>query len=375
MLTPSLHVRVLSTGAHVPGPPISNDDLAKLVGPLPQDVLQGMQVSRRHWLIDPATGEHQTSTSAMAAAAARQALARARVSADEVDLVVMSTASPEYPLPASVTYVQEELGLAQCAVVELRAGCVGAVQAFDLARRYLSDGDYRTALVIGAESISPALAPLFLGREPEKIRMRDRLPVYTFGDGAGAAVLRGVDRSAARGEGTYATGCVGALQRPGMRIVGGGTDIPAHRQQARKRMIDLQLDIRATAESGPRVFTEALTDMLNRSGLSLSEIDACVLPEGNAEYFTREMVQAGLTEEDFAVLQSRVLENLADVAATGSAAVPLALNDAWQSGRLRRGDTVMLLAIEASRFLYAGLTLSWNAPAPDKDESGGLVFV
>lgn len=368
MVAPSLHVRVLSTGAFVPGAPVSNEDLAKFVGPLPDDVLEGIQVKRRHWLVDPNTGEHHSSTSAMATAAARQALSRADIKPDDVDLLVMSTASPEYPLPASATYVQEELGLEQCAVVELRAGCVGAVQAFDLARRYLGAGDYRTALVIGAESISPALAPLFLGQDPERIRMRDRLALYTFGDGAGAAILRAVDRSTVDGDGVFATGCLGATRKPGMRILGGGTDAPAHVQKERRRLIDLQLDIRATAEVGPRVFTEGLTDMLTRSGLSLSEIDACVLPEGNAEYFSREMEDAGLTSEDFDLLQSRIVENLADVAATGSAAVPLALNDAWEKGRVSPGDRVMLLAIEASRFLYAGLTLTWEAPFPSVKE-------
>lgn len=359
------HTTLLSTGACLPGPPLTNADLEKYAGPLPEDVLEGIEVRSRHWIVDPSTGEHRTSTSEMAAAAGRQALARAGLEPGDIDLLVMSTASPEYLLPVAGTYVQEHLGLERCAVVELRAGCVGAVQALDLARRYLTDGSYGTALVIGSESISPVLAPLFLGGDPERVRMRDRLSLYTFGDGAGAMVLRAAEGEGAPGDGVFATECLGGRRKPGMRIVGGGTDAPLEKQRVRRRLLDLQLDIRGTAEFGPRVFTAGLQEMLVRSGLPLAAFDTCVLPEGNAEYFSSEMAAAGLTSEDYDLLQSRIVENLADVGATGSAAVPLALNDGWESGRVLPGRRVMLMAIEASRYVYAGLTLTWTAPTPE----------
>jgi 3-oxoacyl-[acyl-carrier-protein] synthase-3 len=366
MSTPPKHVSVVSTGAELPGDPIDNAALERLCGPLPDDVLEGIEVRRRHWIVDPATGEHRTGTAEMATAAARQALERAGMAASEVELLVTSTASPDYPLPVAGTYVQQRLGLERCAVVELRAGCVGAVQAMDYARRLLADGTYRTALVIGAESISPLLAPVYLGRDAMSVRMRDRLTLYTFGDGAGAAVLRATDETpdASVHEPAFATQCLGGTRKPGMRVVGGGTDLPLAAQRQRKRLMDISLDITGTAEFGPKVFVAGLHDMLARSGLTLEEIDACVLPEGNAEYFSREFEEAGLSAQDHAALQKRVVENLADVGATGSAAVPLALDAGWTAGRVSRGDTVMLLAIEASRYLYAGLTLTWEAPTP-----------
>ncbi|MFE1346640.1 3-oxoacyl-ACP synthase III family protein [Streptomyces sp. NPDC058757] len=356
---------VLSTGAHLPGPPIDNETLASLCGPLPDDLLESIEVRQRHWIVDPRTGEHHSGTAEMAAAAARQALGRAGVEAAEVDLLVMSTASPDNPLPAAATLVMDRLGLERCAVMEFRAGCVGAVQALDTARRLLADGTYRTALVIGAESISPLLAPVYLGRDPQKVRMRDRLTAHTFGDGAGAMVLRaGPAGSAAARPGVdpvFATGCLGGGRKPGMLVVGGGTDTPLAVQRERARLMDIRLDINGTAEFGPRVFVEGLRDMLERSGLTVSDLDACVLPEGNAEYFSREFEEAGLPKEDYAELQKKIVENLDAVGATGSAAVPLALDEGWRTGRIRPGDTVMLLAIEASRYLYAGLTLTWEA--------------
>jgi 3-oxoacyl-[acyl-carrier-protein] synthase III len=362
------HVSLLSTGAELPGDPIDNATLTELCGPLPDDVLEGIEVRRRHWIVDPRTGEHHTGTAEMATAAARQALDRAGVPAAEVDLLVMSTASPDQPLPAAVTLVQERLGLERCAAIELRAGCVGAVQGLDIARRLLADGTYRTALVLTAESISPLLAPVYLGADPMGVRMRDRLTVFTFGDGAGAAVLRaGEPGSAAETPGVrpvFATQCMGGARKPGMQVVGGGTDAPLETQRRRERPMHIRLDIRGTASFGPRVFVAGLRDMLERSGLAMREIDACVLPEGAAEYFSKEFEEAGLSADDHAALRKCVVENLADVGATGSAAVPLALDAGWTSGRIRPGDTVLLLAVEASRYLYAGLTLTWDAPAP-----------
>ncbi|WP_324197332.1 3-oxoacyl-[acyl-carrier-protein] synthase III C-terminal domain-containing protein [Nocardia cyriacigeorgica] len=127
----------------------------------------------------------------------------------------------------------------------------------------------------------------------------------------------------------------------------------------RKRLMDITLDAVGVAEFGPRIFVTALRELLDRSGLRLDQIDACVLPEGNAEYFSREFEEAGLTRADYDLLQSRIVENLTDVGATGSPAVLLALDAGLAEGRITPGSTVLLVAIEASRYVYAGLALRW----------------
>jgi 3-oxoacyl-[acyl-carrier-protein] synthase-3 len=360
-------VRIISTGAYLPGEPLANTDVERLCGPLPAGVLEGIQVQRRHWVIDPATGEHRVSNSEMAAAAARQALQRAGLDPGEVDLLVLSTASPEYHLPATVTFVQQRLGLARCAVTEVRSGCAGAVQALDVAWRLLAGGGYQTAVVIGSEVISPLLAPYFLGRDPESVRLRDRISLYNFGDAAGAMVLR-ADAAAGSFLGS-ANACLGGDRRPGMHIIGGGTDAPVAEQLRRRRLVELRLDVVESERFGPRVFVAALDDLLARSGLTLGEVDACVLPEGNAPYFTSELESAGMSAESWKSIQEKIVENLADVGATGSAAVPVALDDAWTSGRIRPGDRLMLLGIETSRWLYAGLALTWTAGAHGKTDT------
>ncbi len=359
----TMTVNMLATGTFLPGDPIDNEQLERLCGPLPADVLAGLGVARRHWMVDVTTGEHTTSNSKMAEAAARVALDRAGLRPRDVDLIVLSTASPEFHLPTAASYVQEHLGLSHCATIELRAGCVGAVQALDIARRQLADGTFRTALVIGVEAISPILVPMFHGLDPFRVRMRDRLSLYNFGDGAAAVVLQ-ADGSSAEGRGScaFGTACLGGDLKPGMQVVGGGTDLPYAQQSARTRLIDIRLDASGVTRHGPRILVTALRDMLERADLRLSDVDAFVLPEGNAEYFSSELEAAGMSRQDHELVQSRVVENLADVAATGSPAVLLALDAGVSRGRIRPHDTVLLLGIEASRYVYAGLSLRWDEP-------------
>jgi 3-oxoacyl-[acyl-carrier-protein] synthase-3 len=353
-------VRLLSTGSYLPGEPLGNDEIERIAGPLPPDVLSGIQVERRHWIVDPATGKHRENNTDLAWKAAKQALELAGVEPREVDFIALSTASPDSLLPPVVTFVQDRLGLESCATLEVRSGCAGAVEALDVARLYLERGQYRTALVIGSETISPLLVPVFRDKSPDKIRMRDRLALYNFGDGAGALVLRATDEEGPGILGS-AVACVGGGRKPGMQIVGGGTQAPVHEQLAAPRFVELKVDVVESGRFTPHVLTRALTDVLARCGVSADSIDLCVIPEGNAGYMTKELEAAGLLTPEWLAVEKNIFENLALVGATGSAAAPLALDHAWKTGRVKAGDRVMLLAIETSKWKYAGMVLPWTA--------------
>ena len=360
-------VRVVSTGSCLPGDPIDNETVARLAGPLPDDILEGLQVKTRYWVADPETGEHRASNSGMATEAAREALELAGLAPEDVDLIVVSTASPEYHLPATATFVQEKLGLRSCAAVDIRSGCAGAVEALDLARLHLERGDYETALVIGSEAISPLIVPLFIGQEPGSVRMRDLLGIYSFGDGAGAMLLRADGDADGGFLGASALACVGGEKKPGMQVVGGATHAPISEQLQAKRLIELKVDVIESGRFTPFVLTEGLKETLVRSGAIADEIDHCVIPEGNAAYMTDELREAGLLTPEWLTLEPKIFENLALVGATGSAAVPLALDYGWKTGVIRKGELVMLLAIETSKWKYGGIVFPWTAdPAPER---------
>jgi len=354
------NVQLLATGAHLPGEPITNEQLERVAGPLPDEILEGIQVKTRHWVADLNTGEQSQTNSQMAAKAALQALSRAQVDVHEVDLLVVSTASPEYHLPPSATLVQEHLGLRKCAAIDIRSGCAGAVEALDLARLYLERGVFDTALVIGSETISPLTVPVFLSQNPDKVRMRDRLGIYNFGDGAGAMLLRGSDQQSTGILGS-AICSMGGDRKPGMQVIGGGTHAPIAEQLSAKRLVELKVDVVESGRFTPYVLTEALADTLARSGVDAEAIDICVIPEGNAGYMTDELRQAGLLTAEWLALEHKIFENLSLVGATGSAAVPLAVDYAWTTGRVKVGEMMMILAIETSKWKYAGMVLPWSA--------------
>ncbi|MGM7643266.1 3-oxoacyl-ACP synthase III family protein [Nocardia sp. JW2] len=361
MATPEFTAQVVGTGSYLHGDPIDNKQIEALLGPVPEDILEGIQVKERHWMIDPDTGEHLVTNSQMAAGAATAALEQAGIEAGEVDLIVMSTASPEYLLPPAVTFVQEHLGIAECTTIEVRSGCAGFVEAADVARGYLERGTHRTAVVIGSEAISPLLVPMYRGIDPERIRMRDRLVAYTFGDGAGALVLRAEPADPQTRAGVLGSSIVtmGGTKKPGMQVIGGSTHAPLHKQVLAKRLMELKVDVVESGKFIPHMITRSLREMLEISGVKAEDIALWVVPEGNAGYMTSELEAAGLLTDEWLALRDKIYENIERVGATGSAAVPLALDEAARAGRLRTGDNVLLLAIETSKWKYAGMTLVW----------------
>lgn len=355
--------QITGTGGYLPGEPIDNAQMEALVGPLPEDILEGLQVRTRHWIIDPATGEHTIANSEMAHRAARQALERAGVEPSEVELIVCASGSPDYLLPPMSMQVQGALGLERCAVTDIRSGCNGFIEGLDLARLYIERGQYRTAVVIGSEAISPILVPVFRGKEPRKIRMRDRMNPYNFGDGAAAVVVQAAEPGSP-GLGTSAVCAMGGLRRPGMQIHGGGTATPLHEQAQAKRLIDFQVDVVESGRFSPHVIIDGVTATLEAAGMGPDDVDVVVIPEGNAGYITDELEEAGLLTPLWKAVEPKVEENLSLVGATGSAAVPIAVNHLAETGVISQGRTVMLLAVETSKWAYGGVVTPWTAAAP-----------
>src|SRR3954462_4034598 len=115
------HARIAGTGGYQPGEPISNEQNEALVGPLPTEVAEGIAIEQRFWQIDPHTGEHRENNSDMALRAANLALDSAGADAADIELMILATGTPDYPLPAVVNMVQERLGLERCATLEIRS--------------------------------------------------------------------------------------------------------------------------------------------------------------------------------------------------------------------------------------------------------------
>ncbi len=359
---------ILSTGSYLPGEPIENGSLEVLAGPLAPQVAEGIQVRRRHWLADPVSGEHKDTNSDMAANAARQALNRADLQVDTVDLLVTCTSSPEYMIPSMGALLQDKLGLERCTSLEIRGGCAGAMEAIDIARLYLERGSHGTALVVCSEAISPALVSTYLGKDPLSIRMRDRMALYLFGDGAGAVILRRTEHDT----GILGTvlRSVGGGKRPGLQVIGGGTHAPLHQQIQSQSLQEIRMNVGDIDRNTPHLVADAIAETLEAAGVSAESIDVCVLPEGGEDEMTDDLERAGRLTPQWNALRGKIVENTALVGATGAAAVPLALDDAWVRGRLRPGDRVMVIAIEITKWIYGGMVVTWTTPARNEVDSG-----
>jgi 3-oxoacyl-[acyl-carrier-protein] synthase-3 len=355
-----VHARIVATGGYVPGEPITNADVEELVGPVAPDLLESMHMEQRHWVVDRHTGEHRETTSQLATKAMAQALDRAGLPAGELDLLIVSTASPDYQLPPTVTLVQEQLGIERCAVLELRSGGAGVVQGLDIARLYLEAGIYRTAGVIGCDAISPLQAQIFLG-DRKRMRVRDRLLVYMFGDGAGAVLL---EAGAEPGVIGSAIGCIGTGRPSGMEIRGGGGTYAPYSEQREGRVLDLYIDIEQASSFTATLTTTGLQDVLERTGVSPESVDVLVTPEADTEWMANAAAAGGADAEIWSAFEHKIFNALPIVGAPGSAALPLGLDRAWTTGLLQPGRRALLLGMETTKWIYAGMVVDWTAATP-----------
>lgn len=357
-----MRAHLLGTGGYQPGDPIPNERIEQLVGPLPDDVMEGIAIQQRFWMIDVNTGEHLENNSDMAYKACVSALEATGLEPGDVDLLIGATGTPDYPLPPVINMVQERLGIERCGTLEIRSGGAGTVQGLEIARRYLEDGTYRTALIVGSEAISPVLAPVFLGKDPSKIRMRERMPLYMFGDGAAAFVLRAEDREGGLRPGAMA--CIGGSRPPGIHSVGGGTHAPIHEQLKARRLVDLRVDVVGAGDFTPVMVTDALAHTARMGSIEAGDIDLCLIPEGNVGWLLDSLTESGLLTREWLALQGKIFDNLAQTGAVGCAAVPLFLDHAWRHGMLKEGQRIMLIGVEATKWIYAGIVVDWTAPEP-----------
>ena len=253
------------------------------------------------------------SCSDMAAAAARAALADAGVSAEQIDLVIVATLTPDQPMPATACLVQAKLGVpVRAACFDLNAACSGFLYALDTAWAMLASGRYRHALVIGAEKLSAI------------VDWEDRSTCVLFGDGAGAVVL-GPARGTAEILGTrlFAEGA-----HAGLLCVPRG---PGRYLQMKGREI---------FKIAVREMEDAAREILEQHGLTAAQI-TCVIPHQANRRIIESLAQyLGLPLERFVV-------NLDRYGNTSAASIPIALDEARRAGRVRAGDTTLLVAFGA----------------------------
>ncbi|HEY5315671.1 MAG TPA: beta-ketoacyl-ACP synthase III [Pirellulales bacterium] len=306
-------VRVLSTGSYVPDPVVTNEDLHQRLGFDPAWILQRTGIrERRH-------APPQMATSDLALEAARRAIDRAGVKASDIDLVLVGTFTPDMSFPSTACIVQDRLGI--CApAVDLQAACAGFMYAMVTGMQFIAAGTSQMALVIGADCNSRILNP------------KDQRTYPLFGDGAGAVLL--TPGSQEQGLVSYTLGSDGSggplLQRPM-----GGSRMPINCAQLAEGAQYLQMDGRAVFKWAIRLLDDSIGDVLRHAGLTGHDLSLIVLHQANIRIIHSAVDALGLDRK-------KLLINLDRYGNTSAGSVPLALDEAFEQGRIRSGDHILL---------------------------------
>ena len=326
-------VRILGTGMYVPPDVYTNKDLEKMMDTSDEWIVQRSGIRERRFA-KPGLG-----VSDLAAEATQHALTAAGLKASDIDAIVFATLSPDYYFPGSGVFLQNLLGCGQIPAFDLRNQCSGFLYGLNVAKAFISSGQYDRILVVGAECHSRAINLTTAGRDVAVL----------FGDGAGAAVLR----LAAPGEGSILAtemGTDGNLTHL-LHSPGGGTACPITAANVGDHLFTLKMLGKEVFKHAVNRMKEAAEKVIERAGLTAESI-ACVIPH-----------QANLRIIDaiadrLAVPNERVFVNLHKYGNTSAAAIAIALDEAHRSAAFKRGDNIVLVVFGAG-LTWAAAAIRW----------------
>ncbi|MFO7849259.1 MAG: beta-ketoacyl-ACP synthase III [Spirochaetia bacterium] len=321
-----------SIGAHVPDNRVSNEQLAQSIDTSDEWIRSHTGIGNRH-ICRP-----DEASSDLAVVAAEKAIERSGISLDEIDLVILATASPDFPgFPATASIVQDRLGLKNTGAFDLVAGCTGFVYGLETAANMLKSEKFRNILLIGVEVLSKVA------------NWEDRNTCVLFGDGAGAAIISktedtesGIIDSILRSEGS------GAMHL--IRKAGGSRE-PIVYGTTRPEHIYLHMDGRQVYNFAVRVNTEIISELLEANNLSIDDIKRIVPHQANIRIIQAAAKRLKIPMEKFFV-------NIEEYANTSAASIPIALNEYYESGELERGDILLFVGFGAG-LSYGGNLLRW----------------
>jgi 3-oxoacyl-[acyl-carrier-protein] synthase-3 len=327
---------IIGTGSYMPDRVLTNQDLEKLVETTDEWITSRTGIKERR------IAAADQPTSDMASEAARRAMDSAGVKPDEIDLIIVATVTPDMFFPSTACFVQKKIEAWNAVCFDISAACSGFLYALQTARHYLNTGNRTTALVIGAEKLSTL------------INWKDRNTCVLFGDGAGAVVMRREDddgTSKAPGRILSAImGCDGRLTDL-LRVPGGGSALPVTAENADQRLNTIHMEGRETFKHAVTRMCQASEEALKLAGLTASDINMVIPHQANQRIITAIADRLGVPAE-------RTFINVDKYGNTSAATIPVALDEASRTGRIKTGDIVLLVAFGGG-FTWASAVLEW----------------
>lgn len=318
-------VGILGTGKYVPEKVLTNKDLENIVD------TNDEWITTRTGMKERRIASSEQATSDLAFEAAKEALDRAGVAAEDLDLIVVSTITPDMNFPSTACILQEKLGAKKAAAYDLSAACSGFIYALANASNFIAMGTYKHVLVVGAECLSKITD------------YTDRNTCILFGDGAGAVVLGEVEEG--RGFRSFELGADGSGGNL-LKVSAGGSRMPASYETIDHKQHYIYMEGREVFKFAVRIMGSAAEQALHKAGLTKSDVDLLVPHQANIRIIQASLERLDLPEE-------KCIINLNKYGNVSAASIPIALAEAVEEGRVQEGDCLVLVGF--------GGGLTWGA--------------
>ncbi len=318
-------VSIVGVGAYVPARVLTNFDLEKTVDTTDEWITTRTGIKERR------IAAKDEFTSDMATKAAQRAMKKAGITADQIDLIIVATITPDMPFPSTACLVQRKIGASRAAAFDLEAACSGFIYGLEIGQQFIMSRTYDTVLVIGAEKLSSI------------VDWKDRNTCVLFGDGAGAAILQ--NRPHSHGLLTAVMGADGG-KADLLKMPGGGCRHPATAESVAARLHYLRMEGKETFKYAVQAMLSAARESLRRCELDISQIK-CIIPH----QANRRIIDA--VGERLGAKPNQMFVNLDRYGNTSAASVAIALDEVVSSGRIQRGDLILLVVF--------GGGLTWGA--------------
>jgi 3-oxoacyl-[acyl-carrier-protein] synthase-3 len=325
-----IHARITGTGSYAPKKVITNHDLEKLVDTSDEWITERTGIKERR------IAEKGQCTSDLAYEAAAKALKAAKLPAQELDLILVATTTPDMLMPSLGCMVQEKLGAKNAAAFDLYAACSGFIYGLSVANAFITSGTYENILLIGAELLS------------RFVDWEDRTTCVLFGDGAGAVVLqRHAGKRGVLSTHLHSDGSLGNL----LNIPAGGALHPATHDTVRKRMHFIKMKGNETFKTAVRALESAVQEALEHNKVKPEEIDFLVPHQANLRIIQAMAQRLNMSME-------KVVLTLPKYGNTSAASIPMALDEAVRDGRIKENHLLLLEAFGGG-LTWASALLRW----------------
>ncbi len=325
-------VIIKGVGSYVPEKVLTNEDLSKIVDTSDEWIVSRSGIKERRFAADGQT------TSDMAFLAAKAAIENAGLVAEDIDLILVATITPDMPFPSTACLVQHQLGLKNISCLDVEAACSGFVYGLEVGKAMLLGGRFRNALVIGAEKLSSIMD------------FEDRTTCVLFGDGAGAVVLSKTDEPD--------VGILGTLTRSDgsaanlLHMPAGGSATPATADSVSSRQHFLKMNGKEIFKVAVRLMEKVSIDLLEELNMTTDDID-CVVPH-QANIRILDTLAGRLN-----IPTSKFFNNIERYGNTSAASIPIALDEAVRAGKIKSGDHLFLVAFGAG-LTWGSCVIKWK---------------